>query len=113
MDRLGSNIRALREKKELTQNELAKILGVTEGAVSSWEHGRNTPRMGIIQKMSVIFGVQTTDIIDGDSEKLSKLKDTPEMQKAIELFNKIPPSDQAWALGVLEGMLQARGLLDK
>ena len=35
----GTTIKTLREKKGLTQAELAKILGVSSKAVSKWETG--------------------------------------------------------------------------
>ena len=38
-DGVGKIIRALREKKNLTQTELAEKIGVTDKAVSKWETG--------------------------------------------------------------------------
>ena len=37
-DRMN-NIKKLREKKGIKQDELAKLLNVTQGAVSGWETG--------------------------------------------------------------------------
>ena len=60
---IGKNIKALREKQGLSQVELAKKIGVTDKAVSSWETGAKTPRMGNIQKMADVFGVEKSEII--------------------------------------------------
>ena len=35
--RLAENIRAFRKQKQLTQEQLAEVLGVTVGAVYKWE----------------------------------------------------------------------------
>ncbi|MBQ3157549.1 MAG: helix-turn-helix transcriptional regulator [Clostridia bacterium] len=37
--KIGENIRALRQRKGLTQEQVAQQLGVTYQAVSKWEHG--------------------------------------------------------------------------
>lgn len=43
---VGSNIRKLREKHHLTQDEFGKIADVSSMAVSQWENDRAVPRMG-------------------------------------------------------------------
>lgn len=60
---IGSNIRNLREKHQLTQTDLAKIAGVSNKAVSTWENDIKTPRMGAIQKMADYFRIDKSDII--------------------------------------------------
>ena len=41
---IGETIRNIRQVKGLSQKELADICGVSMGAVSAWEQGRNEPR---------------------------------------------------------------------
>lgn len=43
---IGDKIRSLREKNDLTQEQLAKLLGVSDRTVSTWELGTRDPRMG-------------------------------------------------------------------
>lgn len=38
-EKMGDRIRMLRAKKNQSQSQLADVLGVTQGAVSSWENG--------------------------------------------------------------------------
>lgn len=67
---IGENIKYLRESRGLSQEELADIVGVTDGAVSNWEQGVNIPRMGSIQKIADYFGVMKSDIIEsGEASK--------------------------------------------
>jgi transcriptional regulator with XRE-family HTH domain len=40
---LAQAIRAARTARELTQGELAARLGVTQGTISFWEHGSESP----------------------------------------------------------------------
>lgn len=61
---IGSNIKALREARNITQKELADIIGVSDKAVSTWELDIKTPRMGSIQKIADYFNVKKSDIIE-------------------------------------------------
>ena len=66
---LGSRIKQLREDKELSQVELAKILGVTDKAVSTWENDLKVPRMGTLKSLAKYFGVTKSYIIEGTEFK--------------------------------------------
>ncbi len=66
---LGSRIKQLREDRELSQVELAKILGVTDKAVSTWENDLKVPRMGTLELLAKYFGVTKSYIIEGTEFK--------------------------------------------
>lgn len=61
---IRENIIELRKRKNITQEELAKIAGVTRAAVSQWEGGFSEPRMGSIQNIADHFGISKSDIIE-------------------------------------------------
>lgn len=46
---IGDRIREKREKKGLTQVELAEALGITKQAVNSWEKGTQNPSSVILR----------------------------------------------------------------
>jgi DNA-binding XRE family transcriptional regulator len=61
---ISTNIKLLREHFNITQDELAKIAGVSNKAVSTWESGRYEPRMGVIQKIADHFNIKKSNIIE-------------------------------------------------
>lgn len=63
---VGDTIKRLRISHKLSQEELRKIAGVTDKAVSTWEKGEKVPRMGAIKKMAAYFGVSKGYLIDGE-----------------------------------------------
>ena len=67
---IKENLKALRKQHNLSQQEMAKIAGVTDKAISTWESGTRIPRMGAIQKMADYFGLQKSDIIEDNSRIL-------------------------------------------
>lgn len=52
-----------REKAGMTQNEVAKALGVNQSAVSFWESGRNQPRAKQMVKLAKLYGVTVDELL--------------------------------------------------
>lgn len=48
----GNTIRRLREKKRITQKQLADMLAVSDKTVSKWETGKGLPDIGIIKELA-------------------------------------------------------------
>ena len=63
---IGDKIKKIRDEHHLTQEEFGKIVGVTDKAVSTWEKGTKTPRMGVIQKISEYYNIPKSAILDDD-----------------------------------------------
>ena len=57
-------IKQLREQRDMTQEELAKRLGVKPPAVSKWERGMAYPSMNTVIKMADLFQV-SMDVVLG------------------------------------------------
>lgn len=55
-------LRVLRVERNMTQKDLAKVLGTTQKSVSAWERGKMTPRPSMMQKIADYFGVDKDDI---------------------------------------------------
>lgn len=64
--RFGTAIKELRERKGLSQEELGRIVGVSDKTVSSWEINRTEPKMGIVQLLADYFKVSTDYLIKGN-----------------------------------------------
>ena len=62
---LAENIKKFRTAHHMDQKALGEVLHVSDKTISSWECGRTEPKMGMIQSMAEIFGVDKTDIIEG------------------------------------------------
>ncbi len=62
--KIGENIRALRQSRMLTQEQVALHLGVSSQAVSKWETSANTPDIALLPGLADLFGV-TVDALFG------------------------------------------------
>lgn len=69
---IRQNIIRLRQQHNITQKELAKIAGVSRGAVSQWEGGFSEPRMGAIQKIADYFNILKSNLIEDNGMNFSR-----------------------------------------
>ena len=65
---IGKNIKRLRSKYGLTQEELGAIADVSSMAVSQWENDRAVPRMGAVQAIADHFKISKSEIIDDEKD---------------------------------------------
>ena len=65
---MKNRLRELREAKGLTQEELAKALGVTRQTIIAIEKGKYDPSLRLAFKIARFFGVKIEDIFlyEGD-----------------------------------------------
>lgn len=66
---LAYNIRFHRIKNHLSQVELAKVLGINQSMISSYENARNAPTLSGLQKMSSVFGITLDEFFYEPTEK--------------------------------------------
>lgn len=61
---IGNKIRRLRKSKNLSQEALAGLLGVSFQAVSKWETGTALPDVTLIPAIASLFGVSTDELFE-------------------------------------------------
>ena len=61
----GDAIKKLREKRNLTQLELAQRLCVSDKAVSKWETGRGLPDISLLAPLSDALNVSVSELLSG------------------------------------------------
>lgn len=59
---IGNQIKALRQRRGITQEALAQRLGITAQAVSKWERGVATPDIDMLPDISAFFGVTIDEL---------------------------------------------------
>lgn len=62
----GKIIKELREKKKLTQLELANIIEVSDKTISKWETGKGLPDISLIEPLSRVLGVSIIELMNGE-----------------------------------------------
>jgi transcriptional regulator with XRE-family HTH domain len=73
---VGSTIKKIRQRKKLTQNDLAQWLGVSRQAVAMWEIGRREVKITTLKKIAHVFGVSVNEIITPKNNRLTKKEES-------------------------------------
>ena len=60
---VGKKIKAARQKKGMSQEELARFVGTTKSAVSRYEGGKRQPRFDQLQRIAAVLGVPIHDLM--------------------------------------------------
>ena len=64
-EKIGEFIAKKRKEKNLTQKDLAQLIGVTDKAVSKWERGLGCPDVSILEVLSKELDVSILEILKG------------------------------------------------
>ena len=62
----SATIKQLREKRNLTQAELAERIGVSSKTVSKWETGKGLPDISLLQPLALALGISVIELMNGE-----------------------------------------------
>ena len=76
----GKVLKNLRLQANLSQSELAQMLGISRSAVSSYENGTRSPNHDVLLKLAALFNV-STDYLLGNESRQPQINPTDELLK--------------------------------
>ena len=62
----GTTIKQLREKRNMTQMDLAERIGVSSKAVSKWETAKGLPDISLLQPLAQALGISVIELMNGE-----------------------------------------------
>ncbi|MGN0579748.1 MAG: helix-turn-helix domain-containing protein [Ruminococcus sp.] len=62
----ASTIKTLREKKKMTQAQLADILCVSDKTISKWETAKGLPDITMLEDLAGALGISVTELLTGE-----------------------------------------------
>ena len=86
MIKIGETISKIRKEKNLTQEQLSEVFGVSVAAVSKWETGIAYPDIELLPKIADFFDI-SIDLLLGYDMSKTKLSTSEHLDKAEELFS--------------------------
>ena len=90
---IGKFIAELRKEKNMTQQELANKLNITDRAISHWENGRSMPDAGIMLELCKLLDINVNELLSAkkiikESYNEQAEENLLEMRREIESKNK-------------------------
>ena len=89
---IGKVISSLRKEKGITQEELAKAVGVSTSAVSKWESGISYPDITLLPIIARYFNISTDKLLDFQKD-LTKEEVVKIAKECAERFESIKYSE--------------------
>ena len=65
-EKIGKFIQEKRKEQNLTQNDLAEKLNITDRAISKWENGNCLPDAGTMPELCKILNISINDLFSGE-----------------------------------------------
>ena len=94
-EKIGKFIKDCRKKKKLTQEELARLLNVTDKAISKWENGRCLPDVSLFEKLCKELDITVNELLSG--EKLNENNYQEKTEKlALNLLDNMKKSKRIY-----------------
>ena len=67
---LTESLKAIRKQYKMTQEDIAKLLGISRSGYTYYETGKTTPSVEVLQKLSAIYNT-SIDIIVGNPTRVT------------------------------------------
>lgn len=86
---IGKRLKDIRKLRQLTQNDLAKLAGITKSSICCYEKGRRTPTLDTLQKIADILSVDFTYLLGQESYIVAEDEETYGMNISKDEMNII------------------------
>ena len=113
--RIGQRLKQARLARQITQEDLAKLVGVTKGAIGNYETGVSSPKEPILVKLMEVLGIDANylyqDFIhrsDENQARLEALHQNPRLGLLFDRSSKMKPEDVDVMIRFAEGILRER-----
>lgn len=87
----GENLKALRLKRNLTQEALAAFFGVSFQTISKWERGDNFPDITMLPEIASFFKVSVDDLLG-----VNRAENEKEITDKLYEYDNLTDQDEKW-----------------
>ena len=86
--KIGTFLKLLRKEKNLTQEQLAERLGVSNRTVSRWENGNNMPDISLLSEIAEFYDVSIPELIYGERKSENMREEAKEVAETMSDYAK-------------------------
>lgn len=98
-------LKSYRKSRGLTQQELAKVIHVSQPTIGSWETGRTEPNQEMQRKLADYFDISVSTLLGTNENSSIDLKALLESSSMTYGGKKISEKDLKVLTGILESLL--------
>lgn len=105
---IGNRIKEARKSMGLTQEELAKLVGVTKGAIANYENGTSHPKESILYKLIDVFGCDANYLFQDMIHVRKPSSATPQNEAALlDLYRQLNGEGQQRVIDYTEDLVSS------
>ena len=86
---LGKRIKELRAEKNLTQEELGRLINITKVSICCYENGTRIPTLETMVALADIFEVSLDNLLGREIEVVAKKRRTRMSKEEVEFIKEI------------------------
>lgn len=93
--KLPEKIKAIRENKQLSKNQLAKLAGISQSYISDLEAGKKNPTIEVLEKICEALGITIIDLLKFPATSEDGLQELPpDLLQWLELGQDLSPEQR-------------------
>lgn len=100
----AEKLKELRSQQKISQEELAKAIGVSRSTIAGYETKSREPDLSTLVKIATYFNVSVDYLIDSSEDAYLKLKLTNEEKKLLQNVSSLTPNQLAKLNEFLESL---------
>jgi transcriptional regulator with XRE-family HTH domain len=102
-EELGERVAEFRKDNDITQVQMAQMLGVSQQQIASYEAGRVKIPIASLPQLSQILAVSIDEILG--VEKRAHRGPTAKLQQLMEMIGELPKAKQKFIIEMLDAIL--------
>jgi transcriptional regulator with XRE-family HTH domain len=108
---LGARVAAARRNADLTQQQLADALGISQPQLAFYEVGKRRVPVSLLPKLARALGVTIEALVDDNGAVAVPVKRGPvsKLQQQLDAISQLPKAEQRAVSTVLDAVLAQHG----
>jgi transcriptional regulator with XRE-family HTH domain len=103
---LGNRIAQLRKDQDITQVQLAELLGVSQQTINAYEVGRRRIQVSALPVIARALHTSIEELIGDDTRRGSKRGPASRLQQQLDQVSQLPKAKQKFVSEMLDTVLQ-------
>ena len=107
---IGKSLRELRQRRGMTQAEMAKTLGINQSRISEYERGDLRVPGAVIVRIANALKVSTDEALGLEKPKTATLMNNRRLLRRLRRVDELPVADQRALIRFLDALLARHGM---
>ena len=95
----------MRKEQDITQAQLAELVGVTQQTINSYETGRRRVPVSLLPAIAKRLGVAVEALLNDDTKAAAKRGPVPKLQQQMDRITQLPRARQQFVMEVIDSVL--------